>query len=71
MKSWPNNVIMSSWELVNIGPNSHEKLTKKKLGKVIICSNLVSSTLIWPQNKIVVHALLTYIYHYFPIFGII
>ena len=42
---------------------------KVKLGKVIICSNLVLSTLIWPQNTYFFSylALLTYIYHYLPI----
>ena len=38
---------------------------KVKLGHVIICSNLVLSNLIWPQNTIFV---LTYIYLYLAVF---
>ena len=42
--------------LAIIGPNSHGKLTKYEIrSQVIICFNLVLSTLIWTQNTIGVH----------------
>ena len=49
---------------------------KVKAGKVIICSNLVLSTLIWPQNTIFVHiylylALFTYIWMYLGLITLI
>ena len=42
-----------------------KSLPNMKLGKVIICSNLVLSTLIWPQNTICVHI---YPYLHLPLF---
>ena len=48
--------------LAIIGPNSHEKLTKYELGLVTICSNLVLSTLICPQNTILSIFRLTYLH---------